>query len=60
MGLAGVVLRAGLLLQLRDRRALRGLPHGRAHAGDLLVHGRAHGECAERWLCAGGGSEAGE
>lgn len=38
LGLAGVLLRAGLLLQLRDRRSLRGLPDGGADAGHVLVH----------------------
>lgn len=42
MGLAGVVLCAGLLLQLRDRRAVRGLAHRGAHAAHLLVHRRPH------------------
>lgn len=51
MGLAGVVLRAGLLLQLRHRRALRRLAHRRAHTGYLLVHRRAHRQytMSSRW-----------
>ena len=44
LGLAGVVLRAGLLLQLRDRGPLRGLADGRAHAGHVLVHRCAYRE----------------
>lgn len=43
MGIAGVLLRAGLLLQLRDRRTVRGLAHRRTHAAHLLVHGSTHG-----------------
>lgn len=38
LGLAGVVLRAGLLLQLRHRRPVRGLSVCGAHAAHFLVH----------------------